>query len=198
MLVTLRQAPCDTPHLAPGLASRLSSGLTIPLIPPGPEVRRLLLERILHLQNATADEQTLDWIIEHSPADQTVPQLRHLALQLLHSGPINLEAARRYFSEQQDQQEPALKSIVQVVGRHFRIKTKDLLGPSRKRPVVAARGVAILLARRLTKCSLEQIGKHFGKRDHTTILHACRQTEQNIENDPEIRQALEQLEERFA
>ena len=103
-----------------------------------------------------------------------------------------METIQQYLSDQQNQQEPNLLSIVRLVCKHFRLKTKELLGPSRRRPVVLARGVAMLLARRLTRHSLEQIGNHFS-RDHTTVLHACRQTEQGAERDPEIRQALEQI-----
>jgi chromosomal replication initiator protein len=61
--------------------------------------------------------------------------------------------------------------------------------------VVAARSVAMYLARKLTDHSLEQIGRAFGGRDHTTVLHGCRKIEKQLETDPAVRQTVRQLQE---
>ncbi len=65
--------------------------------------------------------------------------------------------------------------------------------PSRRQAVVAARGVAIYLARLLTQSSLEQIGRYFGGRDHTTVLHGQRRTEKMMKRDPATRHAVSEL-----
>ena len=77
--------------------------------------------------------------------------------------------------------------------RYFHLRSTDLKGKTREQRVVRARGVAMLLARQLTDESLEQVGRHFGNRDHTTVLHACRKTESLIVTDLAIRQAMEDL-----
>jgi chromosomal replication initiator protein len=59
-------------------------------------------------------------------------------------------------------------------------------GATRLASVVRARSLAIYLARKLTPCSLLQIGEFFGGRDHSTVIHACRKTEKLIESDPEL------------
>ena len=64
--------------------------------------------------------------------------------------------------------------------------------------MVAARDVAIYLCRQLTRESLGRIGEYFGGRDHTTVLHACRKTEELLQTDPAIRQAMDQLQRKFA
>ena len=69
----------------------------------------------------------------------------------------------------------------------------ELKGKTRQQRVVRARGVAMFLARQLTANSLESVGRHFGNRDHTTVLHACRKTESLLETDPSIRQAVTDL-----
>ena len=56
-----------------------------------------------------------------------------------------------------------------------------------------ARGVAVYLARRMTKQSLEQIGSYFGGRDHSTVMHNCRQTETLLKRDVTVRQSVEAL-----
>ena len=60
-------------------------------------------------------------------------------------------------------------------------------------PFVAARDNAILLARRLTRRSLQEIGEYFGDRDHTTVLHSCRKLESAVETDAEARELFERL-----
>ena len=82
-------------------------------------------------------------------------------------------------------------------GPPFRPPLGDLRGSSRRRPVVAARDVAIYLCRQLTRESLGRIGEYFGGRDHTTVLHACRKTEELLQTDPAIRQAMDHLQRKF-
>ena len=63
--------------------------------------------------------------------------------------------------------------------------------------MVTARDVAIYLCRQLTRESLSRIGEYFGGRDHTTVLHACRKTEELLQADPAIRQAIDRLLRKF-
>jgi chromosomal replication initiator protein len=79
------------------------------------------------------------------------------------------------------------------VSKYFNLRATDLKSKTRQQRVVRARGVAMFLARQLTANSLENVGRHFGNRDHTTVLHACRKTRSLIETDPSIRQAVDDL-----
>ena len=65
--------------------------------------------------------------------------------------------------------------------------------PLRRQPLVAGRGVAMYLARLLTDQSLQKIGRFFGGRDHTTVLHSCRRTEHLLKQDRATRQAVSEL-----
>ena len=83
--------------------------------------------------------------------------------------------------------------ITRQVSKYFQMHVADLKGPTRQQRVVRARGVAMFLARQWTGKSLEQVGRHYGNRDHTTVLHACRKTEELMATDPAIRQAIDDL-----
>jgi chromosomal replication initiator protein len=63
----------------------------------------------------------------------------------------------------------------------------------RRRALVVARGVAVYLARQLTDENLQQIGGYFGGRDHSTVMHSCRKTEELIGSDPAVREAVDRL-----
>ncbi len=80
-----------------------------------------------------------------------------------------------------------LEVIKRVICKHFRISHIQLTGPSRTREYARARQIGMWLARELTARSLPQIGKAFGGRDHTTVLHALNRVEQYIaENEDDI------------
>jgi chromosomal replication initiator protein len=76
---------------------------------------------------------------------------------------------------------------------HFRISSEELISPSRTARVAWPRQVAMYLARELTDESLPAIGRHFGRRDHTTVIHAVRRAEQKILADSNSRKTVEDL-----
>ncbi len=86
-----------------------------------------------------------------------------------------------------------INTIAKAVARRFQMKLTELRGQTRLAKVVRARGLVILLCRRLTSVSLQAIGEYFGGRDHSTILHAYRKLEDNLPSDPELSLALLEL-----
>jgi len=88
---------------------------------------------------------------------------------------------------------PSLRRIINATARLHGLAAADLTGPSRRRQVAWARGVAMYLARTLTGRSLQSIGRGFGDRDHTTVLHGIRVTEERRSRDPAVAVEIEQL-----
>lgn len=87
---------------------------------------------------------------------------------------------------------PAIRKIAMEVSLHYRIPTQDMIGERRTKEIVRARQVAMCLARRLTLRSLTEIGRYFGGRDHTTVLHGANKIER-LAQFPEMRDELEIL-----
>lgn len=79
-----------------------------------------------------------------------------------------------------------VKDVQKVVGRHYGVPQKELLANRRHRAVVQARQIGMYLARQITLNSLPEIGRRFGGRDHTTVLHACRKIEGLLERDENL------------
>jgi len=196
LIVTASAPPAMIAGLLPGLQSRLAAGLSVPLAPPSAGTRLVLLRRL-----AEQKQIELPAAVARLLADglnETVPELLGAVLQLhvpaqLDGRTIDVEMARRYLADRFDAGQPTLREIASATARHFSLRVGDLRGPSRRRAVVAGRDAAIYLARQLTNHSLEQIGRHFGGRDHTTVLHSCRKTERLLKTDPAVRQAIDQL-----
>jgi chromosomal replication initiator protein len=78
---------------------------------------------------------------------------------------------------------PTLPSIARATAAHFDVPLSDLRSTSRTKAIVAARGMAIYLARTLAGASLVELGRYFGGRDHTTILHSYRKTQLLMDGD---------------
>jgi chromosomal replication initiator protein len=196
VVVTARAAPAGLDGLSPALRSRLMAGLSVPLSPPGPDSRRAVLRQWSKLRRLDLADAIVDLLV--NGLEGTVPELVGAMVQLevparLAGGPIDAAAVRRFLAKRQKSGRPHVRDIAAAAARHFSLKLGDLRGASRRRPVVAARDVAMLLARQLTKESLLAIGQYFGRRDHTTVLHGCRKAEQLLRSDPAIRQAVDQL-----
>ena len=86
-----------------------------------------------------------------------------------------------------------LEDVQDVVARRFQVKVSELKSKRRTKTVVHPRQIAMYLSRELTAASFPEIGREFGGKDHTTIIHACRQIEKAIERDNSIRTTVENL-----
>jgi chromosomal replication initiator protein len=86
-----------------------------------------------------------------------------------------------------------IEDILRIISRHFGVSKGDLLSQRRHRSVVWPRQIGMYLAKQLTHRSLPEIGRRFGNRDHTTVLHAIRKIEGVIAGDAGLRDELEEL-----
>lgn len=199
VLVTSCQSPDDDTTLSPALRSRLVAGLVVPLSAPGLSAQRVLLERLAAIYDVNLSDAAAQLLIDGlKHIHPTVPQLTHAVLQLGHPAHcggqgVDLASVQSYLDELTAANKPSIHSIAKQVSKYFSIPISKLKGPARHRHLVRARGVAMYLAWNLTDKSLEAIGRYYGKRDHTTVLHACRKTESLYSSDQAIRQAVDQL-----
>ena len=195
-VVTASAAPTELPGLLPALQSRLCGGLVVPLSPPGPEARLALLQHLAKSRDLELPEPVARILAEGLCG--TAPELAGALWEAamadpLGDGRLDLEAAREYVDRRSRTRQPSLHEIALATARHFSIRLSDMRGPVRRRALVTARGVAVYLARKMGKERLEEIGRYFGGRDHTTVLHSFRKTEESINSDPTIREAIDRL-----
>ena len=88
---------------------------------------------------------------------------------------------------------PTPKVIVGYICSYFHVDEDTLRGQSRSRDVVAARQIAIYLIRRMTSLSLNDIGKEFGDRDHSTIMHSLEKVESQMRSDPAFAEKVKEI-----
>lgn len=201
VLITTRLEPEHLPNLSPAFVARLQSGLSLALQPPGTLVRTELW-----LRYAAAQQIDLTPAVAESLASAlklTAGEIWQLADELavaIDAGRetratrmIRAEQAKQALARQRPGVKPNIRTMTNLAARYFGIKVPELLGPTRRRTVVTARNLVIYMARQLGQISLEQLGRHFGGRDHTTVLHGYRVIEERLQTDPQLRQAHDEL-----
>ena len=194
VVVTVRSLPTHSTTLSPALRSRLSAGLAVPLALPGPEARRAILEQLTATRGLRLSRRTVRGLADVLAGD--VPTLVSALLELdlvvrVEGQSIDRRRVRQYLGQRAHV--PSLREIASLTAKYFGLTLSDLKSPERRQPLVAARGVAMHLVRQLTGKSYAEIGRYFGRRDHTTVLHGCRRTESLLARDRTTRLAVAEL-----
>jgi chromosomal replication initiator protein len=196
VVATASAPPTELSGIHPMLQSRLMSGLTIRLAPPGLETRLALLKQWAALRDIVLTESAARVLAEGvgGTAAELAGALAELAVsEDIGDGRLDSDAARRYLARRNGGRRPSLHEIALAVARHFSVRLSDLRSSARRRALVTARGVAAYLARRFAGMTVKDIGNYFGGRDHATVIYGCNKTEEWMETDATVRQAVEQL-----
>ena len=196
--------PRDLDMLDERVRSRLSGGLVVPITTFDVDLRKAIVQR-------RADQATARFAGVHFPpavieyiSRVVVSHGRDLdgavnrlvaANQLTHE-PITVTLAERTLADlvrSREARRVRIEDILRIVSRHYKVPRNDLLSSRRSRDVVRPRQIAMYLAKSLTSRSLPEIGRRFGGRDHTTVLHSVRKVEQMMKDDGDLCQEIELL-----
>lgn len=196
--------PRDLEMLDERVRSRLSGGLVVPINSFDLDLRRAIVTRRAEQASSRFSDAhfapaVLDYVarvvVSHGrDLDGAVNRL--LAANQLTKEPITVALAERTLADlvrQRDARRVRIEDILRIVSRHYKVPRNDLLSSRRSRDVVRPRQIAMYLAKALTSRSLPEIGRRFGGRDHTTVLHSVRKVEQMIKDDGELAQEIELL-----
>jgi chromosomal replication initiator protein len=204
VVIAYDRPPSDLESLDDRVRSRLAGGLVVEMSSLGEELRlEILKSRMeaakLYHPGFDVPPPVLAYIartITHNGRDLEGALNRLLAHSKLTGQPVTLELAEREMRDLIRPQEPKrvkIEDIQRVVARQYNVSRADLLSSRRTANVVRPRQVAMYLAKTLTLRSLPEIGRRFGGRDHTTVLHAVRKIENLVSNDTTLAEEIEVL-----
>lgn len=195
--------PRDLEMLDERVRSRLSGGLVVPITTFDIELRRAIVQRRADLAKTRYGMHfpgpVLDYIaravVSHGrDLDGAVNRL--VAANQLTGEMITVPLAEKTLGDlirSQEARRVRIEDILRIVSRHYKVPRNELLSARRSRDVVRPRQIAMFLAKALTSRSLPEIGRRFGGRDHTTVLHSVRKVEQLMKDDGELCQEIELL-----
>lgn len=183
------------PHRLDGidqrLLSRLAGGLVADIDPPDLALRVAILERKALALGADVPPAVIDWIAETFP--RNVRELegalnKLVAYAALTDAPIDLASAQERLAEtaRGSRARITIEDIQRAVCTHYRIDKSEMASQRRTRAVARPRQVAMYLAKELTPRSYPEIGRRFGGRDHSTVIHAVRTIESLRTDDADL------------
>jgi chromosomal replication initiator protein len=204
VVIASDRPPADLESLDDRVRSRLAGGLVVEIGSLGEELRlEILKSRVaaacIHHPGFEVPAPVLAFIaksVTHNGRDLEGAVNRLLAHNKLTGQPVTLEMAEREMRDLIRPAEPKrvrIEDIQRIVARQYNVSRADLLSSRRTANVVRPRQVAMYLAKILTLRSLPEIGRRFGGRDHTTVLHAVRKIEALAANDSALAEEIEGL-----
>ena len=190
-------------NLGDRLISRFKWGLPVEITPPDYETRIAILETKATSENLTIPNDVLKFIagrFETNVRELEGGLTRVKAYAQMKKAPITIDLADEALQNLTDM--PAkrildIHSIQTAVAKFYNVTVAEIVGKKRVKRIVVPRQVAMYLARELTDASLPKIGKAFGGKDHTTVLHACDKIAEAILNDDKLQEEVATLKKRL-
>lgn len=204
LVISSDRAPQDLDGIEPRILSRLSWGLVADINAADLELRlNIIIKKLEALPGVTVPEDVMMYLAKRISSN--VRELegalnRIAAYAAMQNRPIDIDFTNEVLANilRANQRRISIDEIQGKVSDHYRIRKAEMTSARRAREVARPRQVAMYLSKQLTPRSLPEIGRRFGGRDHTTVIHAVRQIERlralDAELDADIRLLTRQLE----
>ncbi len=203
IIVSSDRAPTEISGIEDRIVSRLQSGLVVDLHPTNYELRLGILQQKVdqyseQFPNLEIADGVLEFLAHRISTNVRVLEgalTRLFAFGSLVGREITLELTQDCLSDilRASDRKITVEEIQRKVSDHFNIRLSDLIGPKRVRTFARPRQIAMYLSKQLTSRSLPEIGRRFGGRDHTTVMHGVRKIEELMQKDSQIADDLELL-----
>jgi chromosomal replication initiator protein len=197
VVIAADRPPCDLESVEDRMRSRLQAGLVVEMGTLDEALRVKILEARIaqarsHLPTFEVRPEVVTWLARQLTAngrDLEGAVNRMLAHATLSGAPLDLPTAETAIKDLIRTREPKkvkIEDIQRLVANHYNVSKSDILSSRRTATVVRPRQIAMYLSKALTLRSLPEIGRRFGGRDHTTVLHAVRKIESLTGNDASL------------
>lgn len=198
VILTSDKAPVDMQDIEQRLLSRFKWGLSAELQHPDFETRVSILKNKLYRDGVEMPDDIVEYVAKNIKTN--VRELEGAIISLIAQSSFNkkeitLDLARTIVEKfvKNTKREVSIDYIQKVVSDYFQMDVDTLQSKTRKRHIVQARQLAMFFAKKLTKASLASIGSQIGKRDHATVLHACKTVDNLSSTDKQFRKYVEDI-----
>jgi chromosomal replication initiator protein len=203
IIISADRAPGEIKDLEDRIKSRMQCGLVVDLHPTDYELRLGILQTkadyyAVQYKGLVINHGVLEFLAHRITSNVRVLEgalTRLFAFASLVGREINLELVQDCLSDilRASDRKLTIEEIQRKVAEHYNIRLSDMIGPKRLRVIARPRQVAMYLAKQLTPRSLPEIGRRFGGRDHTTIMHGVRKIEDLMSTDSQLSDDLLRL-----
>ena len=203
VILTSDKAPVDMQDIEQRLLSRFKWGLSAELQTPDFETRISILKNKLYKDGVEMSDDIIDYVAKNIKTN--VRELEGAIISLIAQSSFNKKEVTLDLAQQvvekfvkNTKREVSIDYIQKVVSDYFEMDVSTLQSKTRKRHIVQARQLAMFFAKKFTKASLASIGTQIGKRDHATVLHACKTVDNLAETDKQFKKYIEDLTKKFS
>ncbi|MCH7657519.1 MAG: chromosomal replication initiator protein DnaA [Bacteroidetes bacterium] len=203
LILTSDKPPVELQGLEQRLLSRFKWGLSADLQSPDFETRIAILNKKAYNDGIELDGEVLEYVATH--ITNNVRELEGALISLLAQSTLNrkeitLDLAREMIDKliKNSHREISIDYIQKIVCDYYNIPLNLIQSKTRKREIVQARQVAMFFSKSLTKSSLATIGSQIGKKDHATVLHACKTVNNLIDTDKQFRLQIQDIEKKLS
>lgn len=203
IIISADRAPGEIEHLEERIKSRLQCGLVVDLHPTDYELRLGILQsKAERFRNdypgLLMSDGVLEFLAQRISTNVRVLEgalTRLYAFASLVKHEITLDLAQDCLADilRASERKISIEEIQRKVSEHYNIRLSDMIGPKRVRSFARPRQVAMYLCKQMTSRSLPEIGRRFGGRDHTTVMHGVRRIEELRHQDAQIAEDIEML-----
>lgn len=201
VVLTSDRPPREIPTLEERLASRFSGGLVVDIQPPVLETRIAILRRKAELEGQNIPQDVAYYIasrVRSNVRELEGALVRLLALSSLTGRGLTTALAEEVLHDLlRNRPRTTPNRIVKQVARTFNLTVEEIKSRRRTAPLALARQSAMFLMRKLLGLSLKEIGRIFGGKDHTTVIHAIDKIKTSIEEDPDFKEKIMGIEQRI-
>lgn len=198
VILTSDKAPVDMQDIEQRLLSRFKWGLSAELQHPDTETRISIINSKLYRDGVDMPEEIVEFLANNIKTN--IRELEGAIISLIaHSSfnkkDITLDLAKKIVDNyvKNTKREVSIDYIQKIVSEYFQMDVETLQSKTRKRHIVQARQLAMFFAKKFTKASLASIGSQIGKRDHATVLHACKTVDNLASTDKQFMKFVEDI-----
>jgi chromosomal replication initiator protein len=202
LILTCDKAPIELEGMEERLLSRFRWGLAAEIKTPDFETRKKIALNKVRKEGIDFSEEVIDYICKH--VNNNVRELEGAMISLLAQSTLNkcdltLEVVEEILGKmvKRKTQELTVEKIQQVVCDYFKIPEESLKEKTRKREIAQARHLAMYFSKNYTKNSLAYIGNQIGKKDHSTVLYACRVVTNLLATDRKFKMQVEEIQQKL-
>ena len=203
VILTSDKAPVDMQDIEQRLLSRFKWGLSAELQTPDFETRVSILKNKLYRDGVSIHDDIIAYVAKNIKTN--IRELEGAIISLIAQSSfnkveINVDLAKEIINQfvKNTKREVSIEYIQKVVSEYFQMEISTLQSKTRKRHIVQARQLAMYFAKKYTKASLASIGSQIGKRDHATVLHACKTVDNLSFTDKQFRKYVEDLNQKLS
>ncbi|MDG2165314.1 MAG: chromosomal replication initiator protein DnaA [Alphaproteobacteria bacterium] len=198
IIISADKSPADLEGLEDRLKSRLGWGLVADIHPLTYELRLGILQAKAEQKSMTLTSDVLEFLADKitNNVREMEGALNRLAVHAsLQDSEVTVDLVKDVLKDllRTNSRKITIDEIQKKVVEHYNIKLSDMHSPRRSRSIARPRQVAMYLAKSITTRSLPEIGRKFGGRDHTTVIHAIKTIEEIMVNDPSLAEDIELL-----